>query len=57
MHYREKEIRLASADENKPGKEYSSMASKPSNIRWIRTGSQPYWKIINSIVLQTISYK
>ena len=22
------------------------------NIRWIRTGSQPYWKILYSIVLQ-----
>ena len=36
MHYREKEIRLASADENRPGREYSSMASKPINIRWTR---------------------
>ena len=24
----------------------SSMVSKPINIRWIRIGSQPYWKII-----------
>ena len=23
---------------------FSSMASKPINIRWIRTGYQPYWK-------------
>ena len=31
------------------------MASKPINIRWIRTGFQPYRKkIMFSIVLQTI---
>ena len=29
------------------------MASEPINIRWIRTGSQLYWKIMYSIVLQT----
>ena len=34
-----------------------SMASKPINIRWIRTGSRPYWKIICSIVLQTIFHE
>ena len=33
----------------------SSTASKPVNIRWIWTGSQPYWKIMYSIVLQAIS--
>ena len=27
------------------------MASKPIYIRWIITGSQPYWKIMHSIVL------
>ena len=27
-----------------------SMASKPTNIRWIRTGSRPYWKIRYRIV-------
>ena len=26
-------------------------------VRWIRTGSQPYWKIISTIVLQIISYE
>ncbi len=31
------------------------MASKPFNIRWISTGSQQYWKINYSIVLQTTS--
>ncbi len=31
----------------------SSMASKPINIRWIGTGSQPY-SILCSIVLKTI---
>ena len=31
---------------------FSSMALKPSIIGWIRTGSQSYWKIIYSIVLQ-----
>ena len=30
------------------------MASKQINIRWIKTGSQPYSKIMYSIVLQTI---
>ena len=30
------------------------MASKPVNIRWIRTSSQPYSKIMISIVLQAI---
>ena len=29
----------------------SSMASKPINIRWIITGFQPYWKIMNCIIL------
>ena len=31
----------------------SSMLSKPINIRWIRTGSQLYCKIMHSIGLQT----
>ena len=33
---------------------FSCMATKPINIRWIRTGSQPYWKTMYSLVLQTI---
>ena len=32
----------------------SGMASKLIYIRWVRTGSQPYLKIMYSIVLQTI---
>ena len=39
------------------GMSLSSMASKPINIRWIRTDSQPYWKIMYSIVLQTIFHE
>ena len=35
----------------------SSMASKPINIRWVLTGFQPNWKIMHSIVLQTILYE
>ncbi len=35
----------------------SSMASKPINNRWFRTGSQPDWKIMYSIELQTIFYE
>ena len=31
----------------------SSMASTPTNIHWI-TGSQPFWIIMHSIILQTI---
>ena len=34
---------------------FSSMASKPISICWIRTGSQPYYKTMYSIVLHTIS--
>ena len=34
--------------------DFYSMALKPINIRWIRTGSQQYFKIMYSIVLQTI---
>ena len=30
------------------------MASKPINIRWIRTSYQPYWKIMENIIIQTI---
>ncbi len=33
------------------------MASKPITIRWIRTGSQPDWKVMYSIELQTIFYE
>ena len=33
---------------------FSSIASKPSNIRWIGTGPYPCRKIMNNIVLQTI---
>ena len=33
------------------GKYLSSMALKLINIRWIITGSKPYWKIIYCIVL------
>ncbi len=35
----------------------SSMASKPINIPWIRNGSQPYWKIMYSIVLYPVFYE
>ena len=31
------------------------MASKLINVRWIRTSSQPNWKIMFSIVLQKFS--
>ena len=41
----------------KINKKISSMALKPINIRWIRTCSQSYWKIMFSIVLQTIFHK
>ena len=30
------------------------MASKPINICWIRTGSEPYWKIMYSIIFLRI---
>ncbi len=33
---------------------FNSMASKPIIIRWIRTGSQPDWKFMYSIELQTV---
>ena len=33
---------------------FSSIASKPLNIWWIRTDSKPYLKIMHSIELQTI---
>ncbi len=36
---------------------FSSMASKPITIRWIRTGSKTDWKIMYSIELQTIFYE
>ena len=35
----------------------SCMASKPFNILWIWTGSQPYWKIMYCIKLQTIFHE
>ena len=35
----------------------SSKALKPINFPWIRTSSQPYLKIIYSIVLQTMNIK
>ena len=35
----------------------SSMSSKPIDIRWIRNGSKPHWKIMYSIELQTIKLK
>ncbi len=35
----------------------SSMASKPITIRWIRTGSQPDWKIMYSIELHQTNIK
>ena len=31
--------------------------SNPIHIHWIRTGSQPYWKFMYSIVLQTIFHE
>ena len=37
--------------------DFSSMASKPIDIRWITTGSQPYWIIMYSIVLLTIFHE
>ena len=36
---------------------YSSGASKPINIRWIRTGSQPLLKIMLSIVSYPVFYE
>ncbi len=38
-------------------KYYSSMASKPINIRRIKTGSKQSWKIMSSIVLQTVFHE
>ena len=35
-------------------KTFSSSASQPIHIHWIRNGSQPYWKIMYSFLLQTI---
>ena len=35
----------------------SRMTLKPIDICWISTGYQPYWKIIHSIVLQTIVHE
>ena len=39
------------------GNYYSSMASKPINIRWIRVGSLPCEKNVYSIVLKTIFHE
>ncbi len=36
---------------------FSSMASKPINIQWIRPGSQPYLKIMYHIVLYPVFYE
>jgi len=36
---------------------FSIMAFKPINIHWIRTGSQPYGKIMYSIVVYSVFYK
>ena len=33
------------------------MASKPITIRWIRTSSQPDWKILYNIELQIFFYE
>ncbi len=41
----------------KSNKCFSSMALKPVNIRWFRTGSQPDRKSMYSTELQTIFYK
>ena len=38
-------------------KMFSIMASKQINIHWIGTGSQPYCKIMHSIVLHTIFHE
>ena len=35
----------------------SSFTIKPINIRWIRTGSQKYWKIMSNIVLYPVFYE
>ena len=35
----------------------SSIGSKQINIGWIRTGSQPFWKIMYSIVLYPVFYE
>ena len=35
----------------------SCIASKPIYIRWIRTGSQPYGKIMSSIVLYKVFFE
>ena len=37
--------------------DFQHCASKPINIRWIRTGFQPYVKILSSIALQTIFHE
>ena len=39
------------------GKTVSSIASNPIDIRWIRTGSLPYWEIMYSIVLKTVFHE
>ena len=41
----------------KQGNNISSMAYSPIDISWIRTGFEPYWKIMYCIVLKAISYE
>ena len=36
---------------------FCRISSKLINIRWIRTGPQPYGKIMSSIVLRIYEYK
>ena len=36
---------------------FSRIHSKPINIRWIRTSSHPYEKIMSSIVLYPVFYE
>ena len=37
--------------------QHTIMVLKPTNIRWFRAGSQPFWKIMYCIVLKIISTK
>ena len=39
------------------GKTVSSISSNPIDIRWIGTGSLPYWEIMYSIVLKTFFHE
>ena len=36
---------------------FSCIHSKPINIRWVRTGSHPYEKLMSSIVLYPVLYE